>query len=296
MKIFKLALLVALIILVKHGVFKPTMITSNSMSNTLEKGDYTILNQWQKPFLGNNIQIKNNQVLAFHYPLDKGPVEEKMVYIKRCVGLPGDSLIINEGKIEGNTLLNLKFDYIVDDPEHQINQEFLKKYNLNIEEKRLNNLCLLSMDEQQIKTLLEVFPSMEPKIISQHQNEFDPTIFPSDTSIKWNRDFYGPIYVPKSGDQINLNMKNISLYKKIIETYENHKLEVLDDSVLIDGASVETFTFRENYYFFMGDNRHQSIDSRHWGFVPEDHLIGTCTRVLFNIENPSAKRIFKSIR
>lgn len=295
MKTFKLALFIAFAVLVKHWVFQPIMITSDSMSNTLQRGDYTLLNQWQKPFIGNAIQVKKNQVLAFHYPLDKGAIKDKIVYIKRCVGLPGDSLIVKNGKIEKNGILKLKFDYIVNDPNHLISKDLLKKTNLDLEAKKLNNLWLLSLDEKQIKMLADIAPSLKPKKISQQKNEFDPSIFPSDTLRKWNRDFFGPVYIPKSGDQIRLDKNQISLYKKIIETYENHTVEVKDSYVLIDGETTETYTFNQNYYFFMGDNRHQSQDSRHWGFVPENHLIATCNRVLFNIDNPSTKRIFKSI-
>jgi signal peptidase I len=295
LKIIKLLLLVALALVVKYWVFQPITITSNSMSNTLQKGDYTILNKWQKFFIGKSIQVKKNQVLAFHYPLDKGGIEDKIVYIKRCVGLPGDTLDVKNGRVEKNTTLKLKFDYVVNDPDNLISMGFLKKMNLDLEAKKLNDLWLLSMSEAQVKEFSSLNTPLKLKKITQHEYKFEPSIFPSDTLMKWNRDFYGPLYIPKSGDKISLNAQNISLYSKIIEIHENHTLERTPTAILIDDEVCETYTFNQNYYFFMGDNRHQSQDSRHWGFVPENHLIGTCTGVLFNVENLSAKRLLKSV-
>lgn len=295
LKVFKLAFFLCIALVVKHWVFQPITINSNSMRNTLQKGDYVILNQWQKLFIGKSINVTKNDILAFHYPLDKGAINAKIVYIKRCVGLPGDTLVVKNGRVEKNTSLKLKFDYVVNDPENLISMGFLKKMNLDLEAKKLNDLWLLSMDEAQVKEFSSLNTPHKLKKMTQIESKFDPSIFPSDTSMKWNRDFYGPVYIPKSGDKISLSPQNVSLYRKIIETHENKTLELSGSSVQIDGNVCETYTFDNDYYFFMGDNRHQSQDSRHWGFVPQSHLIGTCAGILFNIDNPSTKRLFKRV-
>ena len=154
----------------------------------------------------------------------------------------------------------------------------------------------MSLGKNQINKLKEFDNNFVFKKLIQDPNEYDLSVFPSDTTKKWNRDFYGPIYIPRSGDEIEINLENISLYRKIIEVYENHQLEVDGTSIHIDNKVCPTFTFTQDYYFMMGDNRHHSKDSRHWGFVPQDHLIASCSVIIFNVENLSTERLFKQIK
>ena len=270
------------------------MVSSNSMNSTLLQGDYLIVNKWENSILGNHVKPKKNDVIAFHYPLDKGDIADKLVYIKRCVGIPGETITIENGLIDSCEKA-LQFDYIITDPNSKINWETLKNIDVHLGGKTINNNWILSLSDKQIKSLKNIDNGFIFQKLTQDVKQFDLSTFPSDTLIKWNRDFYGPIYIPKSGHTIKINLENISLYRKIIEVYENHTIEVKNSNIIIDKKIADTYTFEQNYYFMMGDNRHHSKDSRHWGFVPEDHLIASCAIVIFNIDNFSSKRLLKTI-
>ncbi len=100
-------------------------------------------------------------------------------------------------------------------------------------------------------------------------------VFPHDFEhFKWNMDNFGPVWIPKQGATVKISPENIALFRRIIAVYEGHKLEIRDGKILIDGEAATEYTFQQNYYFMMGDNRHNSEDSRVWGFVPEDHIVG----------------------
>lgn len=264
------------------------------MNSLLKQGDYVIVNKWQNSILGDHFHPKQGEIIAFHYPLDQSSIQDKIVYIKRCIGMPGDTLSIYEGKAY-KTEQSLQFDYVIIDPNSIINRNLLEEIHVHNAGKTNNNNWLLSLNDEQINYLKDADSQFKFKKLLQHKDKFDLTTFPSDTLRKWNRDFYGPIYVPKAGENIAVNLKNISLYRKIIEIYENHKLEVNQNKIYIDDELSSSYTFAQNYYFMMGDNRHHSKDSRHWGFVPKDHLIGTCAMVIFNLEDIAIKRLFKPL-
>ena len=154
---------------------------------------------------------------------------------------------------------------------------------------------MLSIDSLQISKLLEVDSNLLFNRNTLLTDKIDLSIFPSDTSLYWNRDFYGPLYVPQANVEIELDIQNIKLYKKIITDYENHEISIVGSNIYIDDQLVNSYRFDQNYYFMLGDNRHHSQDSRHWGFVPEDHIIGSCSTILFNAERFSFKRFIKTV-
>tara|TARA_B110000977_G_C10985461_1_gene457776 strand:- start:215 stop:1102 length:888 start_codon:yes stop_codon:yes gene_type:complete len=294
MNLLKIITAICLALFVKLFVFQPFIIPSSSMDQTLVQGDYVLVNKWQNNLFGNLLEVKNGQVIAFHYPLDKGKVKNKMVFIKRCAALPGDTLLIEDGKISSESTL-VQFDYLISDPNKTISWDLLKQYGVHLGGRAHNEQWLLSLDSLQLKLILEKDASLRFVKNNSLKNKTELSVFPSDTSLHWNRDYYGPLYTPKKGATVQLNTSNFKTYKKIISVYENHSISIVEEDIYIDGTQVKEYTFEQNYYFMLGDNRHHSQDSRFWGFVPENHLIGSCSLVLFNARDFSLNRLFKRV-
>ena len=224
---------------------------------------------------GNYYAGKGREAVKKEYNVTARPVDKREFYVKRAIGLPGDKLEIIDTQVYIDDLpmknpKHIQFIYNVNDPTGiGLNSKKRKALNIN-EEDRWETLY--SLHNTQIEDIEKMGMTVEKMVDNEGMQ--DLSIFPHDSRYHWNKDFFGPITIPKKGATVVLNDSTIVLYEQIIRNYELHDLQVKEGQIFIDGVLTTEYTFAQDYYFMMGDNRHNSADSRCWGFVPEDHIAG----------------------
>lgn len=244
-------------------------------------------------------EVKRGDVVVFNVPgmyennwglpesqWKKYPVDLKTNYIKRCVAIPGDVLQIKDRQviINGQPLENppnMQYGYIVT-AKDEINKRNLDKLGLGEEDftmlgrpeadKVIYHMFLTTKTLEELKALPYI---VSVELDTQRESGPDSRIFPQSKLYPWNADNFGSLTIPKEGMTIELNDSTLAMYGGTIVDYDHNKdAKIEEGKLLIDGKAVTRYTFKQNYYFMMGDNRHNSQDSRYWGFVPEDHIVG----------------------
>ncbi|WP_343330452.1 signal peptidase I [Polaribacter staleyi] len=312
-------------------------------------------------------EIKNNDIVCFNWPADTlatmwgdtsgkftyKPVDKKTNYVKRCVGIAGDSLEIKDGYVYINGQKNklpyrakIQFYYTYESksaidinnfPKFLIKKErtgvykILNEYwnNPKVQEafKKGANLSKIGSDSlytevaggvsQDLASRLKMTNVANKININLTEDEVielkkypltvsvkkvnhgaDNSIFPHVEANKWSQDNFGPIYIPKAGATVKIDTKSIPYYAQIIKNYENNDLQIVGENIFINGKKANSYTFKQDYYWLMGDNRHNSLDARYWGYVPFDHVLGKPVMIWFSWDAnaPTFGEKIKSIR
>ena len=248
-------------------------------------------------------KIKRNEIVVFSWPSDSlktmnydnsgeftyKPIDKRTNYVKRSVGVPGDSLEVRDGYVYINgkrTVLpdraKPQYLFAINTGGKQFSRGALNRYNIREAYRDRNgNLAtnekgefLLNLTDDEAALIKNnpivksVVKNLEPKGV------FDPSVFPHSPHYKWSNDNYGPIYIPKEGETVELNEKSMPFYEQIIRRYEHNNLSIVGGTYYLNGEKVTSYTFKQDYYWMMGDNRQNSLDARFWGYVPFDHVVG----------------------
>ncbi|MDG1980126.1 MAG: signal peptidase I [Flavobacteriaceae bacterium] len=315
-------------------------------------------------------KIKRNDIVVFNWPVDtlvhwmdpsKGtdfkPLDKKTNYVKRCVGIAGDTLEVRDGYVfingkqnilpdrakllfynkiysskglstkkllrytnkefERKFLINFtsqnQFDkvmnFVTDSPEKIKDNQFkittseggipkwvISNYKLDIKEIRTKIRKANITDEIVAKLRKDSEVDSVIKVIKPRGVKGN-YMFPEVSDLSWNTDNYGPIYIPKKGSTVELNINSLPFYKRIIKEYENNQLDVIGEHIFVNGKKALSYTFNQDYYWMMGDNRQNSLDARSWGYVPFDHVVGKPVMIWFSIENGKIRweRLFTTV-
>ncbi|WP_192821118.1 signal peptidase I [Rufibacter sp. LB8] len=255
-------------------------------------------------------EVKNNDVVVFNFPPEEQhPTDLRTNYIKRCIGIAGDKIEMRDMQIYINDKLvpdpaGVQYSYVLVAPTG-LGEKFFKDYNIYQPRQENASVFSVHISPQQAEEISKLPFISQVVQMKDSVGDVRAEVFPFKPSLyPHNKDNFGPFIIPKEGMKVTLDAKTIPLYEMAIRRYEGHEnVVVTDNSISIDGKPITEYTFKQNYYWMMGDNRHNSEDSRYWGFVPEDHIVGKAVLVWMS-SNPDEglldkirwRRIFMGIK
>ncbi|OFX47499.1 MAG: hypothetical protein A2046_07555 [Bacteroidetes bacterium GWA2_30_7] len=333
---FKALLFAGLIILVlRIFIFDTYTVTNNLLEPTLQTGDFVAINKIKHgsrlpisilsiPFtnlysdlislpylrIPGFSKINRNELVLFNYPLESDiPIDKKTKYIKRIVAIPGDTLEITDktvfiNKILIDTIDCLKFNYRVTlNKKEYFLPEQIEKYDItNIQEISEEGIYDITLSKKFADSLSTQKNIKYIRVLKELRGEGSDLIFPQSKFVMWNKDYFGSLIIPKKGDTIFLNQNNFEIYNRLIEVYEKNDLYEKDSKYYINEVQTNKYVIKNNYYFVLDDNRDNAKDSRSWGFLPENHIIGTPSFIWLSINKSDSflnkirwERIFKSL-
>ncbi len=238
------------------------------------------------------------------------PLDKRENYIKRCVAIAGDSLEVRDGQLYVNGTASplppggqMAYAFQLSEPfsERRLKEQYdISPDDVSRAQDGTVYIPLTDAAAEKLKGFNNVVSMTRQNNPRGHSNNYNVLpYFPNHPDYDWSEDNFGPIWIPKEGVTIQLDLKNLPLYRRIISLYEGNDLEVKDGTILINGQVASTYTFQQDYYWLMGDNRHRSQDSRFWGFVPHDHVVGKAVLIWFTKDPYTGirwKRLFSRVR
>ena len=290
-----------------------------------ELPSYSTLIQLPQFRLPGFTSVKNGDVVVFNYPgcptrpdefggYDKYPVDLRTNYIKRCVAIAGDVLEVRQGQVYINGKMfdnpeKMQMEYAIE-TNTQVNEKIFKKYEITEfqQDMRMTDKTIyyVTASQQAVKDMkgLDFVKNITPMLMEKGDTTNYGTFPQNSRLFPFNRDNFGPITIPKKGVTVQLDESNFALYKSVICYFDgNADAKEVNGKIMLDGKAITSYTFKQDYYFMMGDNRHGSDDSRFWGFVPEDHIVGKAVFIWMSIDKDGSflnkirwSRLFSIIR